>query len=513
MGTSDPYDLVRYPTPTFPQTHPDRLATIGALVGMEPAPPERCRYLELGCGSGMNLIAMAAVLPESRFAGFDLAAEPIAEAEATARALGLTNVEFRRADILAPGELGKFDYVVAHGVFSWVPLPVREAMLKLCRDHLDEHGIGYISFNAYPGCHVREMARRMMRFHTREVAEPQGRIEQGRALMQFIADAKSWPEAYAPLLTAQLEHMRTADRSLIYHDDLSEVNQPYYFHEFVGMLAQHQLQYVAEAALHEMQDRTYPPAVVQALRSLDDDLLTKEQYLDFLKFRRFRQSLVCHARVALDRRGSPARVVRRLRFASDAGPAPSPPELTDPAAVTFRRANQSVVSTVSPLVTFAMGALGEAWPRTIAFGDLLARARRELASAEEDELGGALLELVGIGLVDARVSEVPCATSPGARPRASAIARYQAARGPVVATLNHCSVRMEDQLIRTLLSLLDGEHDHPALATALTDGIAGGRLPLPPGVATRDPAAVRRAVEDELPRLLQRTARLALLDA
>src|SRR3954464_2394603 len=120
------YDDVPYPSIPYPQTHPDRLATLATLFGMRPAPVERCRVLELGCGDGSNLVPMALVLPESRFLGLDLAGEPIRRGRATIDALGLRNVELRQEDLRAfaggaDAEQESFDFIVAHGVYSWVP--------------------------------------------------------------------------------------------------------------------------------------------------------------------------------------------------------------------------------------------------------------------------------------------------------------------------------------------------------------------------------------------------------
>src|SRR4051794_15066241 len=133
---STPYDDVPYPSVPFPQTHPDRLATLATLFGMRTAPVEQCRVLELGCGDGANLIPMALVMPESHFLGLDLAGAPIGRGRETIEALGLRNVELRQEDLRAfatnvDGEQEPFDFIVAHGVYSWVPEDVREALLSI----------------------------------------------------------------------------------------------------------------------------------------------------------------------------------------------------------------------------------------------------------------------------------------------------------------------------------------------------------------------------------------------
>src|SRR5262249_18767962 len=83
------YDEVPYPSVPFPQTHPDRPATVATLLGLNPVPADRCRVLELGCASGGNLIPLAYGLPDSTFLGIDLSSEQIAQGQKTVQALGL----------------------------------------------------------------------------------------------------------------------------------------------------------------------------------------------------------------------------------------------------------------------------------------------------------------------------------------------------------------------------------------------------------------------------------------
>jgi len=137
----NPYDEVAYPSLPISHTHPDRLATVGLHFGMRPAPVERCRVLELGCSSGANLLAMAVGLPESEFVGVDLAAKPIARGKAVVEALGLKNLTLRQADLLemAP-DYGEFDYIIAHGLYTWVPAEVRDKILAICKASLSPRG-------------------------------------------------------------------------------------------------------------------------------------------------------------------------------------------------------------------------------------------------------------------------------------------------------------------------------------------------------------------------------------
>ena len=133
------YDEVRYSNFPYAQTHPDRLATVAILHGLEPPDPFRARVLEIGCGAGGNLMAMAAATPGIRAVGVDLAAVAIEDGRKVAAAVGLDNVDLQQGDVraLTDGHLGEFDYVVAHGVYGWVPADAREALLAIrCRSVL-----------------------------------------------------------------------------------------------------------------------------------------------------------------------------------------------------------------------------------------------------------------------------------------------------------------------------------------------------------------------------------------
>src|SRR5262252_399369 len=164
----DNYDEVPYPGYTHKQTHPDRLAVIATLMGMRPAPVEHCRVLELGCGDGGNLVPMAMSLRQSEFVGFDRAAGAVQSANEVVTSLGLKNIVIKQLDVLdLPADLGDFDYIIAHGFYSWAPDAVKEKILAVCKKQLNPQGVAFISYNAYPGGHLTDMVRNMLLFHLR----------------------------------------------------------------------------------------------------------------------------------------------------------------------------------------------------------------------------------------------------------------------------------------------------------------------------------------------------------
>src|SRR5882757_2715208 len=134
MDVAAAYNAMPYPTGSYPQTHPDRLAVIATLFGMSPAPPERCRVLEIGCGDGGNLVPMAFEMPESHFTGFDLSWTAVESGRALAAQAGIGNVSLDVHDLTTyVPEPGAYDYVIAHGLFAWVAPPVQDRLLALIR--------------------------------------------------------------------------------------------------------------------------------------------------------------------------------------------------------------------------------------------------------------------------------------------------------------------------------------------------------------------------------------------
>lgn len=464
------YDTVLYPTVVSPYTHPDALATLGQLFGLSVAPVAQCRVLEVGCGDGGNLIPMAHDLPESTFVGVDLAEQPIAQGQARAEALGLGNLDLHALDLTeVPADWGAFDYIIAHGVYAWVPADVRDGLLALIRRHLAPQGVAFVSYNLYPGAYVFRMLREMMLFHVRNIEEPERRAQQARALLHLLRDAQTDDTAYAHVIEEKLKLLSTVSDAYLTHDILSEQYAPCSFLDFVQHTQAHHLRYLADADYFSMHAGDLPKAARQSLQALEGAPLLLEQYLDFMRGRSFRRSLLC----------TPEAEVREPRPADlDAFFFAAPVEEqsaddgTPPEVVKLKGLRGHAIQTGHAMTQAVGRHLGAQWPRRLPFDELLGVARPhhddEGASAD-DLLRVLLLGLYRDGFLEAHTYAPPLTLTPGDRPEASRVARVAAETAADVPNLHHRPVTLDEDS-QDLLPYLDGTRDRAALedVTAFT---------------------------------------------
>jgi methyltransferase-like protein/SAM-dependent methyltransferase len=462
------YDEVLYPNSPFAQTHPDRLATLAILFGMDPAPLPRCRVLELGCGNGENLIPMAFQYPASEFLGIDAAGMAVHAGNREIAALGLTNIRLEHRDILDAGpELGTFDYAIAHGFYSWVPEPVRDKLLAIIQASLAPEGVAFVSYNALPGGRLRQMFREMMRFHAGGARELDPRIHGAREIVQwFMACQAGLGES--GLLPSQVESIMERQPEVLYHDELGEIYHPVYFQEFLAHAGRFGLQFLSEANYNEMQPGTLPAAVAALVdRVAGGDRIRRDQYFDFMKCRMFRQTLLCHQNIALPDAPMAERV-RLLHACSAAKPVSARPDLRPGVAEEFRGGHGSGVTTIHPFSKAVMQLLCEAWPETLSFSGLLASATQLTSEdATSEGLADILLATYAAGVIELHSEPAHCVARVSQFPVASELARSQARRGRLIATMRHTTIEARDEKVRLLISLLDGTHDFAALAREL----------------------------------------------
>jgi cyclopropane fatty-acyl-phospholipid synthase-like methyltransferase len=474
------YEELPYRSLPFAQSHPDRLAALGALFGMASAPVERCRVLEVGCSAGGNLIPVAATWPQSEFVGIDFAHAEIRAGAADVAALALANIHLREMDIRAfDDSFGQFDYIIAHGVLSWVTDDVQEKLFAICARHLAPSGIAYISYNTLPGWRTRGAIRDAMQYHTRRFPDARTRVLQARALLEFFAEAlQNDASAYGAALRDEAQRLRQQPDFYIFHDHLEEVNQPMYFHEFMARATRHGLRFLAEADFRTMLSHDLSPKVAQTLAHVAPDLLQREQMLDFLRNQTFRQTLLVHEAVTLTRRLSPTRLFA-LYVATRAAPVRAEPDIGSAAIEEFRTPEGAVLTTHRPVTKAAMLDLAQRSPMACGFDELCSRAHARLGGQgvlsvdDRDALASDLLQCYAAGVVELQSTASPFVIEHGAQPEASPVARLQASRGIQVTNLRHEFITLDDDS-RRLLALLDGSRSIDELAPHAWQGDSWG---------------------------------------
>jgi cyclopropane fatty-acyl-phospholipid synthase-like methyltransferase/methyltransferase-like protein len=447
------YEDIPYIGRPYRETHLTNLAAMATLFGMTPAAMENCRVLELGCAAGGNLLPMAEAFPGAAFVGVDSSQRQIDDAKNDLRELGLSNVEFRLSNIAEIGaSWGPFDYIIAHGVYSWVPPDVRRRVMEICSQNLTPQGVAYVSYNVYPGWHGKSVARELMLFRGRKIEDAGERIKAGRAALGLIAGMfQGSNDPYRQLIRREAEAVQASEDRYLFHDHLSQHNDPVWFYEFAAAAQEQGLQYLSEAnpAVLKLPN----PDAQRALQAISSDVIEIEQYMDFVRNRAFRQTLLCHADVALQRNVGPERLAG-LHLSSPATPT------AGSNGTQFHHPSGLKMAVTGALAKAAMTELAAKWPASVPFEDLLARAIESSGAPKTDRaasiLGNDLLRICGAGGLEIAASPAPLVSQVSERPIASAVARMQA-RGQqaLITNRRHQQVELPPG-VRDLVPLLDG---------------------------------------------------------
>lgn len=296
------YDDLMYESGAFPQTAINNLEARARLMGLQPAPAANAKVLELGCSMGGNIITQALYYPDAEFVGIDLSGRQVAQGNAIIEKMGLKNVRLEEKDILTVDEsFGKFDYIIVHGIWSWVPDAVKDKIFSICRNNLTKHGIAYISYNVYPGWKRQEQLREIMYFAGRDVLEEplEARTRKGLDALKALAEILENDKGLGgggklPAMQKILNH----NFYYIAHEYMEAFNDPIYVNGFIEWANRHRLAYIGDTDLHAsfvswMAEHTRERILALA----GGDYIAKEFYSDILSDRQFRRSLLCREEV------------------------------------------------------------------------------------------------------------------------------------------------------------------------------------------------------------------------
>lgn len=438
MSEHTSYDAVEYPAATYPSTHPGHLAAIARLHGLDAPDPRTARVLEIAGGDGLNLAGMAAGLPLAHFTSFDLSREAVARGQALVQAGGLGNVDVVVGDLLdwADTADGTYDYVIAHGLYAWVPEAVRAAMWRLIDRVLSPDGIAFVSYNALPGGYLRLAVRDMVLHATRGLKGAE-RIAQARAVLRSFSAEREGDRMVQQALRKVAEPMAAKNDGSLFHDELGEVFAPQSLVEVIAAGKAHNLAFLNDAV---------PKMVSDGLpgEAMDDEaVVAAAQASDYSAVAFFHQSLFV-------RPGrNPSRILDHTAFTALVASS----KLERTGALEFAHEEGPFEIGDEPLAEF-LDALGKAWPERLPLAQF----------ATSPEHCEALLNLYSSGIMALHALPFPGTLEPGERPEASPLVRAQVAMGmPILFSLDLKVVTMQHGP-RHFLSLLDGTRDREALA-------------------------------------------------
>lgn len=299
------YKELGYKSYPFPFTTPAYLEAYGALVGLNTPPAKTARVLELGATYGGNIISQAVHNPEATFVGIELSQDQVEKGNKIISDAKLDNVSLVQGDILNFDEtLGTFDYIIAHGFYSWISDEMKDKLLDIISNHLADNGIAYVSYNTYPGWHTMEEVRQLMLFANRGHDEltHKEKVLRGKTVGSLVGSQilnyDNLKERNSKFLGA-LRSVMQKDDYYVGHDHLEPHNDPCYFYQFNDHLKAHNLSYVCDADLTLSMVRTYDESIADKLEKLEpNSQADQEQYLDFMLDTTFRKSIICKADAA-----------------------------------------------------------------------------------------------------------------------------------------------------------------------------------------------------------------------
>lgn len=447
LALATSYDRVAYPSAIFTQTHPDRLAVLARLAGLDAPPPERARILEVGGGDCMNLLALAAIWPDCAAQGFDLSEAAIERGARIAGHSGLGNVALAVGDILearAHYPARSFDYVIVHGVYAWVPPEVRRAIMPLIGHVLSDRGVAFVSYNAMPGGHVRQILREMLLHELGGIDDPEVMLAEARTFLEGYARPQPDDSSLETTLREQARSMFERPDSVLFHDELGDCFFPQRLGDVAADAAQSGLRLLTDAGRNRHLDGFLPDGSADVA---DPDAAVLDAAIsdDYRALRFFRQSLLVRAECAPDRRIDSRRIAPLFL------------------STRIRRQEDGSFASGSDALDIADEALAAALERAAA----LAPQRVPVAEiARTEEQLRVVLDLFNGWYVNLHPDPAPFVSHPGDRPTVSPLVRGLIAMGErAICTLDHRRLAIDQPELRALLRMADGTRTLADLAS------------------------------------------------
>ncbi len=516
------YDEMPYESYPYAQSSPEKLSTLGTLFGMTPPKIETARVLELGSAAGGNLIPHAVHYPKGYYVGVDLSKVQVEDGQKHIKALGLKNIELKHCSITDVDEsFGKFDYIICHGVFSWVPDFVQDKIFEICNKNLSPNGIAYISYNTLPGWNMVRTVRDMMMYHAKGFVSPQDKVAQARALLAFVKESLEGQDtSYSKMLTQEADLLSKQGDHYIRHEHLEDNNKQFYFTEFMEEAGKQGLQYLSDVALSTMYLGNMKPSVTEKLQSLNDIVKT-EQYLDFINNRRFRSTLLCHSNVPINRSLNNNNI---KNFAISLDILPEKPfnqkdlESNEVVKFFFKGDKNQYVSSSSQWLKAALYVLAEYKGYPLKFATIVEKANKFFktdckAQIEADLLGNAM-NLVIKGYMEISLFERDKAKVNLEKPTLNNLALYEVnhTNNTWVTGFNHAPVGI-NIFDKFALKYMDGKNTKKQILDNLIKEVADGQLTVnKDNMKVEDPKEVKKELTAYLDNTITRLSTLGVFE-
>lgn len=454
MSVAALYNAVEYPSKPIPECHPSRMATIAALAGLTPPPLSSATVLDIGCATATNLISIATAYPSGEVIGVDPSAEQLARARELASEADLANTTFLEGTSSRPDD-GHADYVVVHGVLSWVADDVRPGVVAEAARSVRPGGLVLLSFNVDPGSLERTIVHTLgRRAAAAEIAAGDPKAAQAAVIARLkLAVRLAGPgTVHGQLAASEAERVAHTDPGVLFHDELTPNWTPLSFSTVVELARAAGLEYVGMLRAADRWRLRIPANQAKMIEEqAGDDVLAQQQLVDDAFGPAFHSCL----------------------FVRGDAPTPDAPVAGPPAE------------------SWHVASARSTWP-TVPGAERQAVAEAVRAAGRLGISVGSIAEATGVPAPDVidiasgfdarqlatlRTEEPPLGREPGAHPQTSPLVRAQLARGySRVTALSHESVSLEDPLLRALAALADGSRDRDAIARDLAAAPGGESL-------------------------------------
>lgn len=549
---TDTYDHLHYASKVHPGRHPAHFAAMAKLYAVSAPALENSSILEIGCATAQALIPLALSLPDTQFTGIDPSLSQITAGRKTCQELGIKNIKLLHCgvDEIAQQKLS-FDYIICHGVFSWVSPKIQQSILSLCHTHLSANGIAYISYNTNPGWNFRKTVRDLLHCSVDRKLSPQAQIGQARQILQTFEGSigRDYERPYSLMLSTELARIRSESDSYLFHEFLEENNHPVFFHEFISAARAHSLKVIADA--HFSRNGTFrfdyldtanveKPNLEQLslkapqTKAGQEDLTAKcsiEQFGDFVFNNSFRESLLCHDNLISSEQAQLS-VLNEFYLTASYQPLSQDEQSRDSLSVSAERSQANFFSNEEvqfedlagrklfpekACLKLSLNELWQEWPRAIRLGQLLDTVEGLLAakqiktSLDREALFHALLELICKDGITLFPFNPKVANSISASPKVTKFTQHQAKHSAFVTNLKYETVCI-GELERELIQFLDGTRHLPDIAQALLESFnKRGATLKEGGEIVTDPEQRLRLVTTLSADLLETLRRAALL--